>query len=146
MRRHVVIAAGALLAAVSFAGCDSGPTVALNQRIFSVPGMISGGSGCMTFKLGGSGSGGTGTGGAGFGGLQVVLREAGDLVVLEVMEGSTVLVRRDYDEAFFRSQKVDEVRATGTSGEGLLLRHWGSYSAEGQPECAPTTDDGSRSQ
>lgn len=133
-----------MLAALSLVGCDSGPTVAVNQRIFSMPGMIPGGSGCMTFKLGGSGSGGTGSGG--LGGLIIGLRQSGDQVVLEVMEGGTVLVRRDYDEAFFRSQRVDEVRATGTSGEGLLLRHWGSYSADGQPECAPTTDDGSRNQ
>ena len=55
MRHHLVVAAGTLLAAVSFGGCDSGPTVALNQRIFSMPGMIPGGSGCMTFKLGSSG-------------------------------------------------------------------------------------------
>jgi hypothetical protein len=146
MRCRLVVAAGTMLAAVSLAGCDSGPTVALNQRIFSMPGMIPGGSGCMTFQLGGSGSGGTGAGGAGFGGLQIGLREADDQVVLEVVEGRTVVVRRSYDEAFFRSQRVDEVRATGTSGDGLLLRHWGSYGADGQPECAPTTDDGSRNQ
>jgi hypothetical protein len=145
MRHRLFVAAGTLLAVVSFAGCDSGPTVALNQRIFSMPGMIPGGSGCMTIKLDSSGSGGTGATGDGFGGLHVGLRQADDKVFLEVVEGSTVLVRRSYDAAFFRSQQVDEVRATGTGGEGVLLRHWGSYGADGQPECAPSTDDGSRS-
>jgi hypothetical protein len=144
MRHPLVVAAGTLLVAVSFAGCDSGPTVVLNQRIFSMPGMIPAGSGCMTFKLDSSGSSGSGAAGAGFGGLSVGLRQADDKVFVEVAEGSTVVVRRSYDEAFFRSQQVDEIRATGTSGEGVLLRHWGSYGVDGQPECAPSTDDGSR--
>ena len=89
-------------------------------------------------------SSGTGAAGDGFGGLHVGLRQADAKVFLEVAEGSTVVVRRSYDEAFCRSQQVDEIRATATSGQGLLLRHWGSYGADGQPECAPTTDDGSR--
>ena len=145
MRQRLVVALGTLLAAGSSAGCHSGTTVSLNQRIFSMPGMTPRGGGCMAFTLGSSGSGGTGAAGEGFGGLAVGVRKLGDKVVLEVSEGTTVVVRRDYDEAFLRSEKVDEVQATGTSGQGVLLRHWGSFDADGDPECAPDTDDGSRS-
>ena len=74
------------------------------------------------------------------------MREADEQVVREVVEGSTEVVRGSYDEAFVRSQQVDEVRATGISGEGRAAPALRGVSADGQPECAPTTDAGSRNQ
>ena len=133
-----------MLAALA-AGCEgSGAMVAMNQRMFELPGMTARGSGCMTMQLGSDGSSSGGFGGFGGGGLIVVVRQANDMVHVEVSEGRTLLVRRSYDEAFFRSQRVDEVKVTATTGSGLLLRHWGSYGPDGRPTCAPDSDDGSR--
>ncbi len=134
-----VMVAGAVLAAL--AGCESAPTVALNQRLFSLPGMNHAGSTCMLVRLGDSGSS---TGGGGTQGLEMTIRVGNDQLFVEVSEGRTVLVRRGYDETFFRSQRVDEYRVTATTGLGLLIRNWGSYGPDGEPACASASDDGTR--
>jgi hypothetical protein len=131
-----------MLAAALLAGCDAGPTVAFNQRVFRLPEMTPFGTMCMTVRLGDSG-GGSG-GGFGTENLIVGIRVAKEQLFVEVSEGRTVLVRRAYDEPFFRSQRVDEFRVTATTGTGMLLRNWGSYGPDGQPLCAPSEDDGSR--
>ena len=134
---------GTLAAALTVtAGCEGdGPLVAFNQRLFSLPGMTAAGSTCMVVQLGdGGGSGG----GFGTQGLTMSIRVAKDQLFVEVFEGRTMLVRRGYDEAFFNSQRVDEFKVTATTGDGMLVRNWGSYGPGGQPECASPADDGSR--
>ena len=142
MRTLAVI--GTLAAALTAtAGCDGGgPLVAFNQRTFSLPGMTSAGSTCMMVRLGDSNGSSGGSGGAQ--GLIMTIRVAKDQLFVEVFEGRTMLVRRGYDEAFFQSQRVDEFKVTATTGEGVLIRNWGSYGPGGQPECASPQDDGSR--
>jgi hypothetical protein len=142
MRALAVIGTFAAALTVT-AGCDGdGAQVAFNQRLFALPGMTSAGSNCMVVQLGGtSGSGGTF---AAQGALMLAIRTAKQQLFVEVFEGRTMLVRRSYDEAFFQSQRVDEFRVTATTGDGMLVRNWGSYGPGGQPECAPPEDDGSR--
>jgi hypothetical protein len=134
---------GTLASALTMtAGCDgNGPRVAFNQRLFLLPGMTGAGSTCMVVQLG---SGSSSGGGFGSQGLTMIIRVAKDQVFVEVFEGRTMLVRRGYDEAFFQSQRVDEFKVTATTGDGMLVRNWGSYGPGGQPECASPEDDGSR--
>jgi hypothetical protein len=142
MRAAAVTTTMMALAAGLVAGCDTGAEVAFNQRMFSLPDMTSAGSTCMVLRLGDDSSSAGGGGGAS--GLIMSIRTAKQQLFVEVFEGRTLLVRRSYDEAFFQSQRVDEVKVTATSGEGMLIRNWGSYGPGGQPECAPPEDDGSR--
>ena len=132
MRKAVVLV---LMALGGLAGCEAGTTVVLNQRIFSLPGMVPGGSGCMSFELGTSSRSGGGGGGGASAPLAFSIREAGDVVIVEITEGPSVLGQRAYDEAFFRSERVDELQATATTGAGMLLQHWGSYGPDGKPRC-----------
>jgi hypothetical protein len=98
----------------------------------------------MIVNLGSGGGSGSSGGGFGVQGLSMMIRVAKDQVFVEVSEGRTLLVRRGYDEVFFQSQRVDELKVTATTGRGMLLRNWGSYGPSGQPECASAADDGSR--
>jgi len=144
MRPGGLTAGIGLVAAGLLAGCDSGTNVAFNQRMFMVPGMTPAGSTCMMVNLGSGGDSGSSSGGFGTQGLIMMIRVAKDQLFVEVSEGRTLLVRRGYDEVFFQSQRVDEFKVTATTGDGMLLRHWGSYGPSGQPECASPADDGSR--
>jgi hypothetical protein len=131
-----------MVAAALPAGCGGdGPQVAFNQRLFRLPEMTGAGSTCMMVRLGDSNGSSSGSGGAP--GLIMTIRVANDQLFVEVFEGRTTLVRRGYDHAFFQSQRVDEFKVTATSGEGMLVRNWGSYGPGGQPECASPEDDGS---
>jgi hypothetical protein len=140
MRPAAVIASVAALAA---SACGTGPEVAFNQRMFNLPDLASRGSNCMVLRLSDD-TGSAGGGGGGPSGLIMSFRTAKQQLFVEVFEGQTLLLRRSYDEAFFQSQRVDEFRVTATSGEGMMVRNWGSYGPGGRPECAPPEDDGSR--
>jgi hypothetical protein len=143
MRLLAVIATLAVATTMTMtAGCDGGgPQVAFNQRTFALPSMTPSGSTCMVVQLGDSD--GSSSGGGGAQGLIMTIRVANDQLFVEVFEGRTTLVRRGYDEAFFQSQRVDEFKVTATTGDGMLVRNWGSYGPGGQPECASPVDDGS---
>jgi hypothetical protein len=136
------------LAASLLAACDQPDTpVVLNERLFELPSMKSAGSGCMMYDLkpaslfGGGSSSGSGSGSASGLPLVVGQRSDNDRVIVDVTDGARVVVERVYDLAFFRSGKLDEFTAT-VPGEMMLLRYWGGVDPNGQPQCAPLTDDG----
>ena len=141
----LIFLAGPLLGA-----CDpAGTPVVLNERLFELPSMTSAGSGCTTYDLrapslfGGGVSGSSGGGSAAGLPLVVEQRSDNDRVIVDVTDAGSVVVERVYDLTFFQSGKVDEFTASVT-GEMMLLRYWGGFDANGNPRCAPISDDGSR--
>lgn len=116
--------------------CGQGPEFAVNERIFELPSMKSAGAGCFSVELGGRGSGGTGTAGGSDGSPLAISAHVGENMVVQVTEQGRVLLERVYDEAFFRSGRLDEFSVTASTGHGRLLRYWASFDAAGRPSCA----------
>jgi hypothetical protein len=136
------------LAAPLLGACDpAGTPVVLNERLFELPSMKSAGGGCSTYDLrapsffGGGSSSGSGGGSAAGLPLVVEQRSDNDRVIVDVTDNGLVVIERIYDLAFFRAGKLDEFTAT-VPGEMMLLRYWGGIDPNGQPQCAPLTDDG----
>jgi hypothetical protein len=126
-------------------GCESGPYVVLNERFLELPSLTVSRTDCFEFNLGPSG-GSSSAGGApaGGGGLAVSESSINGTVLIDVSDGVQVVVHRTYDEAFFKSGKVDQFTATSTSGASMMLRFWGAFDPNSAPSCAPASDDGSR--
>jgi hypothetical protein len=139
-----------LLAVPLLGSCDpAGTRVALNERLFELPLMTSAGSGCTMYDLrqaslfGGGGSSSSGGGSAAAPSLTVEQRSDNDRVIVDVTDGGRPVLERVYGLPFFQSGKVDEFTASGSGGM-MLLRYWGAVDANGSPQCAPLSDDGSR--
>jgi hypothetical protein len=144
--RHVASLLVALAGAV--AGCGGGVDVALNERQFLLPSREKAVAGCTMHELQkpsrlGGGSWGTGNGG-GPDGILVSQQSDGLDVLVQVSHDGVPLAHRRYDEAFFRSQQVDQFEVRIPSGAGRLLRYWGTFDAQGNPVCAPFEDLGER--
>jgi len=139
-----------VLAAPLLASCNpAGTAVVLNQRLFELPSMKPVGSGCTTYELkesslfGGGSSSGSGGGSAAAPSLTVEQRSDNDRVIVDVKDGDRPVLERVYGVPFFKSGKVDEFIASGSGGM-MLLRYWGAVDVNGNPQCAPPSDDGSR--
>ena len=140
-----------LLAAPLLGSCSpAGTEVVLNERLFELPSMKPAGGGCTTYDLkepalfgGGGSSSGSGGGTTAASSLTVEQRSDNDRVIVDVKDGGRPVLERVYGLPFFQSGKVDEFTATG-SNEIMLLRYWGAVDANGSPQCAPPSDDGSR--
>jgi hypothetical protein len=133
--------------------CDPSARVVLNERIFVMPEMVRAGGGCMTFELrrdvwygigGGGGNSGGSSGSSGPDSIVITEQSADDRVLIRVSVGPTVLAERRYDEAFLRSERVDVFEVEAPNGARRLMRFWGSFDDDGQPECAPDDDLGVR--
>jgi hypothetical protein len=132
--------------------CDPTARVALNERIFVMPEVVRAGGGCMTFELrrdvwygiGGGGSSGGSSGASGPDSIVITERSDDDRVLIRVSFGPTVLAERRYDEDFLRSERVDFFEVEAPNGARRLMRFWGSFDDDGQPECAPDDDLGVR--
>lgn len=146
-RDHFTPGAGMLavagLAALAAAGCE-GPTtpVYLNEQILRLPKTTAGVS-CMRFELNDTGAPGHTSGGSecapGAQGacLSMGYSSRGNQVVIDIADrNGRPLLQKKYDEAFFRSGRVDEFKLRGENGEEELFRYWGGFDANGQPICA----------
>jgi len=139
-----------LLTVPLLGSCDSaGTEVALNERLFDLPSMASAGIGCTMYDLrppslfGSGSSSSSGGGGTAAHSLTVEQRSDKDRVIVDVSDGGRPVLERVYGLPFFQSGKVDEFTASGSGGM-MLLRYWGAIAANGSPQCAPPSDDGSR--
>jgi len=100
------------------------------------------GQGCSYYVL--SDNGGQTSSGAGSTTSGFAVEESSSVarVVVVVSNDGQVLVQRSYDEAFFRSGRADEFKAMASTGQGLLLKYWGTVEADDNHHCAPFDDAG----
>ena len=75
-------------------------------------------------------------------GLSVEERSSGPRVVITVFNDGQVLANRNYDEAFFKSGRVDEFEAMAPSGKGLHLKYWGVVETGDNHHCSAFDDPG----
>lgn len=135
LRKGVALAAlGALLAASACAS-DSSPTfVVLNERVVAADG-TSAGSGCVTYGLGeGSAKVQTETSVPGPGALRAKQSGSGGPVTVQILDGTTLLLERRYDEAFFSQHGDDSFTVSDASGRAWSFRYWGAPKEGG---CTP---------
>lgn len=102
-----VLVASAIAASCCLLSCQSGPNVTLNSRIYNLPDMTIFGQACTYYALSDGSSSSSSAGGFGTS-FTVQEQHAGSKVVVTVANDGQVLVQRNYDEAFFQSERVDE--------------------------------------
>lgn len=117
--------------------------IALNHRLFESPSMTSLGSGCISYRLKTGANTSTGGGSASGLPLEVNQKAVDYTVVVDVTDKGQQVVEKIYDEVFFQSGTRDDFTAT-SSDQTMLLRFWATFDADGLPQCAPLTDDGSQ--
>ena len=98
------------------------------------------GQGCSYYVLSDNGGQSSSRAGSTMSGLSVEERSSGAQIAVTVSNDGQVLVQRSYDEAFFRSGRVDEFEALAPTGQGLLLKYWGTVETDDNHHCAPFDD------
>ena len=130
------------LVSLGLAAC-SGPSVALNERTYELPEMTYSGGGCAIYQLSPNASNPTSESGCAPGAkgacFRVVKETEADAVRIQIFDGDALKAAIRYDEAFFRSGRVDEFTVTAASGKQELFRYWGIFDVN---DCAvvPKTD------
>jgi hypothetical protein len=140
--RTALLAMTAVLAGCLTVGCDArGTEVYLNEQLFEPP-ATSASVSCMMFELNDNGKPGNTGGGSecapGAPGvcLGVKYGSIGNEVVVDISDGGRPVVQKRYDEAFFRSGRIDEFTVRASSGREQTFRYWGGFDGSGHPICA----------
>ena len=122
----------ATLATALTLSCSGGEPVTVNERMFLREGqdLVAKGAGCMSMKLPSSGGGSSSSSGSNDGDISLTEGPEGDVFVVRIFSGSTLVASRSYSAVWLDSGQMDEFDVTTRSGAIYLLRYWGGACAD----------------